>query len=162
MFQYYLKEPIKNAAIMNDLLQTAYIDNLNDEAEQILSRIGQALDKAFKRLDALRDLSFITNQRKGLTVLNLHDVIQDIVTYYQQDVNSNECIFKIDFENDLYIKADLSHINQLFSNLIDNSLRSQKEDEPLLISISAKKERGDSIEIIVADNGIGFDPIYNQ
>ncbi len=52
------------------------------------------------------------------------------------------------------------HVQQLFQNLIGNSLKYRRE-EALKIHVSAREEKGMWI-LGVADNGIGIDPQYGQ
>lgn len=162
MLAHDLKEPIKNAAIMNDLLQTSYIDHFNEEAKKVFARIGQALDEAFTRVEALKDLSLVANEGKGLSVLKLHEVIQNVITYYEQNITDIPCKFDLNIEDDICIRADKAHLNQLFFNLVDNAFKYRNKDQLLIISISAKKVVGQGTEIIVADNGVGFDAADKQ
>jgi signal transduction histidine kinase len=69
------------------------------------------------------------------------------------------------------IEADQLQIRQLFQNLIGNSLKFHKLDVPPVINITSRilssaqlNKPGDTdwCEIIVKDNGIGFDPKYAE
>jgi len=51
-------------------------------------------------------------------------------------------------------------MNQLFQNLISNSIKYAKFDISPIINIYYKKLDNGDIEIFVEDNGIGFDEIY--
>ena len=55
------------------------------------------------------------------------------------------------------INAVPVQMKQLFQNLIANALKFSKDGEPPVIKISEKAADKKSIEIHVADNGIGFD-----
>jgi signal transduction histidine kinase len=65
-------------------------------------------------------------------------------------------------------------MEQLFHNLISNALKFSKNDGPVVIGISSRiitdgekvernlKKPGPYVEIIVADNGIGFNPEFSE
>ena len=61
-------------------------------------------------------------------------------------------------------------VQQVFSNLISNALKYSKKDAAPQIQISVDKVKGKSIgkpneyylKIEVQDNGIGFDPLYEE
>jgi light-regulated signal transduction histidine kinase (bacteriophytochrome) len=57
------------------------------------------------------------------------------------------------------ICGDANMMRQLFSNLINNSLKFSKAFLPPVITISSQ-ENGHLLEIIMKDNGIGFDEKY--
>lgn len=65
-----------------------------------------------------------------------------------------------------FIKAVPYQMEQLFSNLLSNSLKYSEKDEKPCIKIKAEKEKGtDGIvywKITFADNGIGFDEAYKE
>jgi signal transduction histidine kinase len=51
-------------------------------------------------------------------------------------------------------------MHQLFQNLISNSIKYSKPDIPPVITISGRKTGDQFIEILVKDNGIGFENKY--
>jgi light-regulated signal transduction histidine kinase (bacteriophytochrome) len=59
------------------------------------------------------------------------------------------------------INMQPTHLRQLFQNLICNALKYRRPDAKTTINVSAVKT-GRVWTFAVADNGIGFDPIYSQ
>jgi PAS domain S-box-containing protein len=58
-------------------------------------------------------------------------------------------------------KGDMMHINQVFSNLLDNALKYFHPDCPGIIGISGYKEKDQSV-YCVEDNGIGIAPEHQK
>jgi signal transduction histidine kinase len=54
------------------------------------------------------------------------------------------------------ICADPLQMHQLLENLIGNALKFHKPGEPPLVRIQSKRTFENQVDIIVADNGIGF------
>lgn len=60
------------------------------------------------------------------------------------------------------IQADPSQIGQLFQNLIGNALKYHKVGVSPVINIYCRPSEEEKIEIVVEDNGIGFDEKYTE
>ncbi|HEX2523144.1 MAG TPA: ATP-binding protein, partial [Terriglobia bacterium] len=50
---------------------------------------------------------------------------------------------------------------QILTNLIDNALKYSRDSQPPLIQI-ASEERANAFQILISDNGIGFDMKYHD
>jgi signal transduction histidine kinase len=59
------------------------------------------------------------------------------------------------------IDADPSQMHQLIQNLISNGLKFHKPDTPPRVTVSGNASH-DSAEIVVSDEGIGFDERYAE
>jgi two-component system, LuxR family, sensor kinase FixL len=59
-------------------------------------------------------------------------------------------------------EVDVSQIRQLFQNLIGNALKYHKEGIDPIVNITGKVIGGENIEVVVEDNGIGFDEKYSE
>jgi signal transduction histidine kinase len=59
------------------------------------------------------------------------------------------------------ISADPLQMRQLLQNLISNALKFHRPGVSPEVSVAAEV-RGDKVQIVVSDNGIGFDSRYNR
>jgi signal transduction histidine kinase len=57
--------------------------------------------------------------------------------------------------------ADQSQMRQLMQNLISNALKFSRQGVTPEVNVSSTIE-GEMVKIVVADNGIGFDPQYSR
>ena len=55
------------------------------------------------------------------------------------------------------VKVDPDQIRQLFQNLIDNSLKYRRPEEPPVVPVAGRLN-AQNVTITVSDNGIGFEP----
>jgi signal transduction histidine kinase len=59
------------------------------------------------------------------------------------------------------ISADPLQMRQLLQNLISNALKFRRPDVPPEVTVAAEV-RGDKVQIVVSDNGIGFESRYSR
>ena len=67
---------------------------------------------------------------------------------------------EINYSNLPQIEGNKIQIDQLFINLITNSLKYKQEDKAPIIKIFQRSNENGFCEILIEDNGIGFDEKY--
>src|SRR5262249_22205210 len=121
-------------------------------------------------IDALFVYSTLGKERIAHVKTDLCDVVEEVKKNYYDVIEDKKAKIYTEYLPSLYV--DPIQLYQLFSNLIDNSIKYGKKDVPPVIEISAellknyalKKDRGpqDYWKITFADNGIGFDTEFND
>ncbi|UZR99318.1 PAS domain-containing sensor histidine kinase [Chondrinema litorale] len=124
------------------------------------SKYLDLLRNSMIRMDSfIRDiLNYSRNARMSINAetFNLIDLINETIEHYKfihRDISLREIR---DYENTLYISSDRLRLSIILSNLISNVYKfyNQHTDKPYLW-LSAKEENN-TIEVIIADNGIGI------
>lgn len=127
----------------DEALRHSYLKMISDETKSMQDLVDEAL-AMFRNSKTFRERVEVPIHRLLPTVVEVHRL------------SLNECqaevVFDLHADNDV-VFGDLPHLANAFSNLIDNAIKYRKEH--LVITISTKNV-GDSIEIRVADNGIGI------
>jgi len=86
--------------------------------------------------------------------VNVNDVLKNVLHLYSSnDMLSTEVNL---LKSDIFIEADKSHLNRIFTNLIQNALQSAEADQEVRIVINEKVE-ADHVIISIEDNGTGID-----
>jgi PAS domain S-box-containing protein len=151
-----LQEPLRMVSSYLQLLERRYKDKLDGDA---LEFIAFAVDGA-KRMKALiNDLlaySRIGSRGKEFTPTNCEAVLAQVLRNLQ--VAIEETGAEITHSALPTVMADRSQIEQLFQNLIGNSLKFHGQ-EPPRVRVEAKKQP-DFWLFSIIDNGIGIEPQY--
>jgi signal transduction histidine kinase len=105
--------------------------------------------------------------------VELDAILQNVIQDLELEIEDNNVV--VNAEKLPVIEAIPIQMNQLFFNLMSNSLKFAKQDVPLVIKITAQdvpalklpehktlNKNLDYTEIIFSDNGIGFDQQYAE
>jgi two-component system CheB/CheR fusion protein len=163
-----LQEPLRKIQIFSELggknlqspavLQT-YLEKINSSAERMTDLI-----KAVLNYSRLSDAGTVFSK------IDLNQTLQLVTKDLDLQIEEKKAIIK---SGDLpVISGNQLQINQLFQNLISNSLKFTEQQPEITISASilradkvkneAKLPGGKYIELVFRDNGIGFDKKYNS
>ena len=120
----------------------------NAEVKECLTRIEEVVKNVVRILDFAKTYEMLGNQERAL--VDVGRMVNDAASLFA-DLKGvtivNECIA---FE----VLAD-SLLMELFHNLIDNSLKYGEKITQIKVYT---RKRGDCIELIYEDNGVGIDP----
>ena len=149
-----LKSPINNIIQFIELLRNELDIESKENIKELLNIIETSTYNVTQLIDGIlkysRDTSFDT---KDNIVFNVKNTINDIFTnYFEKHTRSLE--IELDIEDKLTIFSNLTAFQQIFINLISNSLK-YSDKEIVKISIVALRNR-ESIFFTFQDNGIGI------
>jgi two-component system, chemotaxis family, sensor kinase Cph1 len=163
-----LSEPLRKIKTFGALLTEKYDRRLDDKGKDYLERMRKAAERMHNMIDALLKYSRVTTKAQPFTQVNLADSVRDALS--NLEISIQETSGDIRMEDLPVIEAEPTQMTQLFQNLIGNSLKFHRKDEPPVIRIRAKmahpsknqpRTRQISMwEIRVEDNGIGFDEVH--
>jgi signal transduction histidine kinase len=152
-----LQEPIRKISYYSDYVINRYAVLLDDKGKEYLNAMALASSRMRGLVHDLLAFSQVEKKTVELKKVNLDDVLKDVL--HDIDVMIKEKNAHVQVEPLPAVQADEGMMRQLFENLITNSIKYSKEDQPPLIRISSSRNNG-GLEISVADNGIGFDEKY--
>lgn len=157
-----LQEPLRKIATFAERIEKTNPDLLPGSKEY-LWRMQKALERMRTLLNDLLAYSRISTSQNKLTLLNLKDVLQEVISYFDLQISNTGTRIKTGHLDSIY--ADPVRIRILIQNLISNAIKYQKPDKQSVIEISssitkAKAGMQNFCTIIIKDNGIGFDEKY--
>ena len=152
-----LQEPLRKIQAFGDRLLTKYRAALAEEGKDYLDRMQNAAQRMRRLIDDLLTYSRVTSQAKPFQRVNLSNILENVLSDLEIRIEQTKA--KIHVSNLPTIDADPSQMQQLFQNMISNSLKFQKEGNVPEISVSARTTPY-HCEITFMDNGIGFDEQY--
>ncbi len=162
-----LQEPLRKIRAFGSVLQDTQSEKLDEKGQQQLKKI---LSAAERMSSLIKDILSFSSVRK-----EEHFIETDLTTVIEGVMQDLDLVITqknahIIYDNLPVIKAIPLQMNQLFYNLLNNSLKFAKQDQRAEVEIRCRKlnenERPPSLEkltyyeIIIKDNGIGFKQEY--
>ncbi len=164
-----LKEPIRKIRIFADRIKESHSNNMNDEGLKILDRLIISSLRMRQLVDDLLDYSQIAFFESEPEKINLNEKIQKVIEDLEVEIELRKAVVYV---NELpTINGYRRQLQQLFQNLISNSLKYSKTDIPPSIQIRCEIVKGKNVSqitnsedakkefynIAITDNGIGFE-----
>ncbi len=168
-----LQEPLRKIKTFSDMLLEKYIEQLPKDGKVLVDRIFNSANRMSTLIKDVLNFSRIENGLDMFTKTNLDEILDNVLTDLNLLLIEKKAV--VNREPLPVIEAIPFQMNQLFLNLIGNSLKFAKSDVPMVIGVSTRKlapnevvkfsslrHATEYIEIMVNDNGIGFDQQYAE
>ncbi len=152
-----LQEPIRKISFYSDLFLNKYTEKLDPKGQDYLKGILSASHRMRNLINDLLSFSQVNKNKINFKYINLNQVLHDVLQ--DMEIAISEKKAKVEVQPFPVIEADMVMMRQLFENLIGNSLKYAREEEPPIIEITNQQVE-DQLKIAVRDNGIGFDEKY--
>ena len=158
MVSHELKAPIAAVYGFLKLFNDDSIKLTSEQRKEYENRSMVRLDGLLKMVNDLLDISRMELKavKKEIKLVCVQEVIDSILELFQIDINqkSIEVIFDKG-ESTQYIKADSEEITRLFTNLISNAIKYNREHGNIIIKLSTSD---DYFLTEIKDTGIGLKP----
>lgn len=167
-----LQEPLRKIATFSERLSTKFSDVLGDEGNRYIERIEASCQSMRTLLDDLLDFSKLSDQTTFPEELDLIEVIESVLSDLEIPIKENKVTVELQLKDK--ISGYSTQLRQLFTNLIQNSIKFRKMNENSVIRISAFPANKEEIKkyklkfgktflkIEFEDNGIGFEKEYSE
>jgi len=164
-----LQEPLRKIQAFGDRLKIKCFPDLGDTGRDYLDRMQDAARRMQILLHDLLTLSRVTSKAQPFSPVDLHKIVQDVVSDLEVRIEQTSAQIEIGFLPT--IDADAGQMRQLIQNLLSNALKFQAPGIQPQVIISAKiLDNAESLagsmpgeelcQLVVRDNGIGFDERY--
>ena len=167
-----LQEPLRKIQTFVSRLSDKENDKLSDSGKEFMARINSSVDRMRVLIEDLLQYSRTTKTEKVYEDTNLNELLENAKVEMAQFIEDKNA--KIQNQPLPKLKVIPFQIQQLFINLINNSLKYSKTDVAPDIKISCKKVSAADEELIprnnkdkfykitFKDNGIGFEQEYAE
>jgi len=153
-----LQEPLRKIRTFADRLQTGCYDSLDEKGRDDLERMHRAARRMQDLIGDLLKYSTLASGPEHFTEIDLGSVVEEAVM--DLEVLIEETRARIEIGELPTIEADAVQMRQLFRNLIANSIKYRGKDIPVVKVYADKPNCNGFYEILVEDNGMGFDECY--
>lgn len=167
-----LQEPLRKIQTFVSRLSDKEYKNLSDSGKEFMVRINSSVERMRILIEDLLQYSRTTKTEKVFEKINLNDLLDNAKIDLAQSIEEKSA--KIKNQDLPELNVIPFQIQQLFTNLINNSLKYSKKDIAPEIKISCTKVIASDEEqipkntkekfykISFKDNGIGFEQEYSE
>ena len=166
-----LQEPLRKIQMFISRLEDE-LGSISPQGREFFSKIGQASNRMQTLLIDLLNYSRTVKGDNIFTKTNLNEILTQILQDLAPSIEEKKA--EIIIGELPRIKAIPFQMEQLFVNLISNSLKYSKDNVPPLININAEQIPSNEMhngklitnlqyhKIVISDNGIGFKQEYAE
>ena len=167
-----LQEPLHKIQMFISRIESKEMETISDQGKIYFSKIRTSANKMQTLLIDLVNYSRTIKGDKVFEDTNLKELLFQVIDDLSSDIEDKNA--KIHIENLPTLKVISFQMEQLFINLISNSLKYSKEDVAPIISIFSEGidenevynneiiSNDDYFKIVIKDNGIGFKQEYAE
>ena len=153
-----LKEPLRGISSFSNLLKRRHSDQLTGEAIEFFNFITNSVERMNTLLSDLTEFVTIDADQNLKKIVDLENVLFMATANLSILIEDKQA--KITSTPMPTLQGHQVYLNQIFQNLINNSLKFCKDRLPE-IHVAAE-EKNDCYIIEVRDNGIGISPEYQE
>ncbi|MDO9374802.1 MAG: PAS domain S-box protein [Ferruginibacter sp.] len=166
-----LQEPLRKIITFSNRLND--LDGLPSTGAVYLDKISVSAKRMSHLINDLLDFSSTTRNSTSFEPTNLSELLYELLSDFELEIQNKHALIEI---GELPVVMAMNmQMTQLFHNLLSNALKFTRPGVQPVININAQRVLGNSIanqvsadrsteywEIIVEDNGIGFDQKFSE
>lgn len=155
-----LQEPLRKILMFGDRLKVKCGDHLGDQGGDYLERMQNAACRMQTLINDLLAFSRVTTRAQPLSPTDLGGIAREVLADLEAGVEQSGA--QVELEPLPTLEADPLQMRQLLQNLIGNALKFRRPDVAPRVRVSSRPNpaHDGSLQLLVADNGIGFDEKY--
>ena len=166
-----LQEPLRKIITYADRLQERFRDKLPDNGKDYIGKIIGSARFMSRLINDLLEYTRLSRSEETYHKTDLNAVFHKVLKLFERQVRDKQAIVNCDKLP--IVDAVPQQMEQLFSHLLSNAFKFTYKDRAPVINIMVKKLSGEKLEryqkgdkqslyyeIIVQDNGIGFNQQY--
>jgi PAS domain S-box-containing protein len=167
-----LQAPLRKISFFVERLKSELWEQSNEHQQELFNRIRKSTVRMIALIEDLLTFSYISKGRGEITEVDLNQQVNDVLEDLELDILEKQATLRV--EGLPVIRGNTRQFQQLFQNLISNSLKYIRPDVVPVIEISSYQVTGFEayknlpVEaagkrfhlIQLKDNGIGFEQEY--
>lgn len=160
-----LQEPLRKIQTFAKLLQQHHADALDGQGLDYLARMQSATERMCLLINNILIYASLSESPTNFTSISLNQVTAEVLEDLALAISQAHAHVTVSAMPD--ITADAIQIRQLLQNLLSNAIKFRRPGITPEISIQARllqssRTPNQICELIVSDNGIGFEMIYTE
>lgn len=154
-----LQEPLRKLRTFGDRLKKRFASSVDADATALVDRMSDAAARMQLLIDGLLNYSRAGRRSQSFGPVDLNLIAGEVVADLSAAIEKSGGTIEIGPLPTVF--ADPTHMRQLLQNLLSNALKFARPGVPPTVKLAGT--HGDRHwELVVADNGIGFEPKYAE
>lgn len=153
-----LQEPLRKVRTFTDQLAVMEAEHLSPKGQDYLTRTSNAAERMQNLIDDLLKFSRVATHGRPFAPVDLGQIAREVASDLETTIT--EAGASVHIGELPTVNADAFQIRQLLQNLLSNAVKFRTEGVPPEVWIDGDVST-DTVDIVVRDNGIGFDPQYS-
>jgi PAS domain S-box-containing protein len=152
-----LQEPLRKVLTFGSLLEEKSGQGLDGPGHEYLDRIKGAALRMQTLIQDLLEFSRLDSRGRTFEPVDLGQVAREVAADLEGRLRQTGG--RVEIGTMCGVEADALQMRQLLQNLVGNGLKFHRPGVPPLVKVGSR-QAGDFCEIMVEDNGIGFEEKY--
>ena len=154
-----LRTPVRHMLGFLKLARTELVGSLNERSARYLDVVGQAGEQMNILIDAMLHLSNTAQQSLRPQTVDLNGIMTRLRERVLPDLMTRDIRWEVLPLPQVW--GDWDALTQVLTQLTENALKFTQTRDPAIVRVWAE-DRGDAWVVYVEDNGLGFDPQYQD
>jgi|GEM_PF-1556556 len=150
-----LKNPILTVQGHFEYLKSQFSTN-NEAIKESIEVIDEELNQFNQTIYALTEAIKLRENKVKLANVNLNNLIQDLIPFYQNEIKSLEGQLTINLAQDSIVQGTPIYVKSIFQNLVSNAIKYRSPKRSINIQITTKVQEN-NVLLTIEDNGLGID-----
>lgn len=151
-----LREPLQRIIGFADLLYAKGAGHLQEDEKKYIEKIQSSSTRMSQIIEDILKFAKVVKRQEFFKEVELKKIFDDVLSDLDFLIQKNKTTVEVGPMPQ--ILGDEGQLRQLFQNLLANALKFRKEGKELRIGIRSKGTDDGFWEIVIEDDGIGFDP----
>lgn len=140
--------------MLSNLLKTPGADRMLEDVASMAEMINRNYVKAAALIDDILELAEAGQVPREVSVVAVADIVKEVLFERQAAIDDRSISVRVDDEMGS-VTGSRTHIYQVFSNLVDNAIRHNNADNPV-VEVLYKGSDAGRHRYVVRDNGPGI------
>ncbi len=167
-----LQEPLRKIQLFAMHILENEEQNLSEKGKDYFDRMRQAALRMQTLIEDLLSYSRADNKKVKREITDINDIAKDVIEEFKEELKEKNA--ETDIHKRPILKVVRFQFHQLLHNLVGNAVKFSDPKKTLHITIKSEISKGEKLNnknlqphkkyfhISLSDNGIGFDPKYND
>ncbi len=155
-----LKAPLRGIDGYSRLLVEDYSDKLDEEGLLFLNNVRKSAEQMNQLIEDLLAYSRMERRQLQPVSIALGQMMDMMISQRERDIETGNISISVNLPFETVI-SDTETLRQVLGNYLDNAIKFSKKDAAGTVEIGGEEDP-ESWTLWVKDNGIGFDPQYND